>query len=350
MPSRIAFLTALALVAASSAAQAPALQTLVVDYDDGALASPPALGFPFYTPGGGSAGQTVRVQFHCPPGFGALPTTPMLCTRVGVQLAGQATYGTFRIRAGSSPVTALTNVWAQNLPDQRLQHELDGAPLDFGPNADWVEWDLAHPFVFQPGQGVVLDLTTNLASIGSFLGTAVTTAPTPRLLDLDYQGLPVGPAPRTSGGLKFRMVFEPLGSLSGYGAGCAGQGGFVPEIGANGVAAVGSAGFAIELSSAAPGTLTGLLLGTARGVGAPFSLPRSFGGGCALLHSADLPAGSVVTTGGAAGSGTANLPLPVPNDPGLVGAVLFAQWAQIDPASSSPLGITFSDAGVVAIR
>ena len=331
-------------------AAAPAAQTVTVDHDDSSLATPPDFGYPFYTPGAGSLGQTVRVQYRCPPSFAGLPSQPMLCTRVGLQLSGSATYQDFELRAGSSTVPALTSVWTQNLPDQRLQHDLGGRALAFGATSRWVEFDLAHPFVFTPGQSVVVDLTTKLQSIGQFLGTALTTKPKERLVDDDYQGLPVGPAPRTSGGLKFRLVMEPLGALASYGHGCAGLGGFTPALTASGTARVGTTGFTIDVGNARPQTMTALLLGTARGVGASTPLPQSFGGSCELLAEPDLFTATLFSAGTAAGTGTASLPLAIPTDPGLAGAVLFAQWVQVDDRSASPLGITFSNAGVFSIR
>src|SRR5262245_16832946 len=107
-------------------------QRTVVDYEDSLLASPPQVAYPFYTPGAGSLGQTVRLQLFCPPTFAGLPTTPGLVTRIGFQIAGQEAYSTFVLRAGTTAVPALSTSWATNLPDQRVQRDLSGHVLQGG--------------------------------------------------------------------------------------------------------------------------------------------------------------------------------------------------------------------------
>ena len=47
------------------AAPVAAQQPLVVHYPDATLSNPPNLGFPFYTPGGGSAGLRPKAARSC---------------------------------------------------------------------------------------------------------------------------------------------------------------------------------------------------------------------------------------------------------------------------------------------
>jgi hypothetical protein len=224
-------LLALSLLSAAPAVL-PAQQ--VLDYDHSVLAAPPAYGYPLYTPGAGSLGQTVRTQFLCPESFlTAQSIGAGLVTHIGLSLAGEATYDTFVLRAGTSTVTALTNTWDQNLPDQRVQKDLSHVLLRGGgtataPANQWVEFELEYPFFYVTGQSIVIDLTAHLAVPGALLGTTVGTA-VERAFTLNYQGGPMANTLQAAGGLAFRLRFAPLDVVP-YGSGCPGTGSFVPRL------------------------------------------------------------------------------------------------------------------------
>ena len=120
------------------------------------------------------------------------------------------------------------------------------------------------------------------------------------------------------------VSFAPLGTrVFGTGTpGCAGP----QAIGANGVPSVGNAQFALHTSNAVPGApnLLGLSTG-GNGAGTPIA--------GALVHLALPPGGFLVTlpTAPADVAGSITRPLPIPNDPGLAGAALFAQFATFWP-------------------
>lgn len=119
-------------------------------------------------------------------------------------------------------------------------------------------------------------------------------------------------------------VFDPVnGSLAfvlPYGHGCAGSNG-TPEFGPSiGLPTVGNAAFAVTLTHAMPFTV-------AVEVAAEGSTDIPLGV-CHLLLGGPLLFGPLVLVD-AAGFGTA--PLPIPNDPLLVGYNLFLQWAVVDP-------------------
>jgi hypothetical protein len=307
-------------------------QAITVDYPDSTLGSP-AGQYPIYT---GTATNVIRGQLFCPSTFAGLPTTPMVCTRVGVQLAevtGPVTYAQFVVRVGSSNVGALTNTWATNLPDQRIQVDLSNQLVSGGGIGvnQWVEWPLAAPFVYTPGEDVVLDITSQSSVAGQYLRTAIGTG-VPRMISTNYGGGPTGGTPLASGGIKFRLVFEPGGFVVA-GPGCPGSGNFVPAIDAIGQPTIGNPGFVLLLNNALGGTLCALLLG--------FPADVDIGGGC-RVRSDGLVFQLFGTNGVGPGTGTAGFGFPIPNQPWLAGTVLDAQWGVLDMASASPLGITTS--------
>lgn len=139
-------------------------------------------------------------------------------------------------------------------------------------------------------------------------------------------------------------------SLTPYGTGCAGQGGFVPQIGSTGQHSYGSTDFRVTLSKAL-GSLGGrafLSVGVSDQSWVGTTLPLQLGGGCALLASPDLILPATVSGGFGAGQGTAAVNFLVPNNPQLGGKKLYLQWAVVDPAAAG-IGLAFSDAAVLAL-
>lgn len=310
-------------------------QTLVVDCPDSVLGTV-AGQYPIYT----STGlNVIRGQSFCPSTFVGLPAVPMICTRVGIQLselAGPVTYTQFVVRAGSTTVPALTTTYATNLPDQRVQVDLSNQALSGGANTNvWVEWPLQFPFYYNPGDGVVIDFTTQAAVAGSSLRTCIGTG-VARCINTNYTGGGAGTA-STSGGLKFRMVFEPLG-LVPWGSGCAGSGGITPTIGSLGQSSLGSQSLIVTLGSAMPGTISACLFGAA----ADFD----FGGGCHVFNNAAVTLFQI-TGGSGVGGGTGAVGLSIPNNQSLLGYVLNAQWGVFDPGA--PTGLAFSPGGKVVV-
>lgn len=336
MRSSIAFLASAAVLFAAAALPA---QSVVVDYTDSNIGSYSGQ-YPIYT---GTGTTVIRGQLFCPATFAGMPTQPMICSRIGVQLAepptGPVPYVQFIVRAGATTVPALTNTWATNLPDQRVQVNLSGQTIKANPaSTAWVEYALRYPFHWQPGQGVVLDIISQAAVAGTYLRTAIGTN-IPRLIDTNFAGNPTGPTLSTSGGIKFRMVFEPLG-LVAWGSGCPGSGNIVPAIGSQGQPTLGSNNFLVTLSKALGGSAAIFM------VGMPIDLP--VGGGCSIYNNMLLLFSSS-TTGSGPGNGTAAFPLFVPNNPVLLKAVVDVQWAVMDPASPLLAPLVFSAGGKVVI-
>lgn len=326
-------LTAVALTAPLFA------QAVTVDYPDSTLGAV-AGQYPIYT---GTATNVIRGQTLCPGTFAGLPTTTMICTRVGVQLAeqtGPATYAQFVVRVGKTAVTPpWTNTWATNLPDQSVQVDLSGQTLTGGLGVNqWVDWPLARPFVYNPGEGVVIDITSQAAVGGQYLRTAIGTGAA-RVISTNYTGSASGTL-ATSGGIKFRLVFEPPSFLV-TAPGCAGTGNFVPAIGSVGQPTIGNQGFVLTLDQALGGSLAAIVFG------GPANL--DLGGGCVLRSDLSLYSDFAITTGVGAGVGQAGFSLPIPNQPALIGYLADVQWAVLDQGSPSPFGFTLSSAAKLVL-
>jgi serine protease AprX len=121
---------------------------------------------------------------------------------------------------------------------------------------------------------------------------------------------------------------------------CAGGQQFAtPDLGNSGLPSLGQ-NYTVTLASALPATAAICVSGgsdtTWGATPLPFALPGA--PGCNLLVSADVLDAVVVSAGGTGGR-TFN----VPNSIGLVGAVLFHQWAVLDPANA--FGVVVSGAG-----
>jgi ELWxxDGT repeat protein len=118
-------------------------------------------------------------------------------------------------------------------------------------------------------------------------------------------------------------VFDPstgtVAFVLPYGSGCAGTPG-TPQIGAVGLPTIGNNTFQLTVANALPLTF-------AIPIGSGASNNILVGGGCHLLVDLPFVILSAVLVD-AVGAGA--MPLPIPNDPGLIGASLFFQWATLD--------------------
>lgn len=330
----------------------PAAAQQLVDYDTSTLANPPAFGFPLYTPGAGSTGATVRTQWHCPDAFLSQQNLSAgFVTHVGLSLAGQATYSTFVLRAGTTTASSLSTTWNVNLPDQRVQVDLSNVPITGGGTAaapvnQWVEFELAHPFHYQPGDHVVVDLTAQIATPGVMLGTTIGTA-IPRAYDFAYTGGSDASTVQAGGGLLFRLRIAPEGLLP-FGQGCAGTGNVAPQLTSMGPSSLGTTNCFLLAGQALPGTFASFVLGFSRTNFASGALPFAYGGGCELLVSPDVTV-PAVTQGTGPGTGTAGTPFFVPNWPALRGLGVHAQFVQLDTQSPASVPVTFSNAGTLVV-
>ena len=132
-------------------------------------------------------------------------------------------------------------------------------------------------------------------------------------------------------------------SFHTFGTSCSGTTAF-PYISHSGEATLGK-NLTVELNNARANSAALLLIGFSRTnwllLPLPFDLNPTWPG-CTLLVSADFLL-QLLTSG----SGTANVPLPVPLVPELIGHHLFFQYMTLDPAATG--GLTFTNGGEATI-
>ena len=136
------------------------------------------------------------------------------------------------------------------------------------------------------------------------------------------------------------------------GTACAGGFGNVPVLGARQVPQVGNQAFAVEAHGLPPGTGVALLLNAPTNF-TPIELGPIGMAGC-TLHVDPV---NLVVLNGLSGTGdaqrataTANFPLPIPNDPRVLGNVLVVQAAILDLASGRPTPITMTNGLRVTVQ
>ncbi|MEZ6037123.1 MAG: hypothetical protein R3F29_06560 [Planctomycetota bacterium] len=318
-----------------------------VYYPDATHDVPPMVAFPFYTPGVGATGDSVRVQFLCPDTF--LSTQALAegyVTSIGLSVGGAAAYEQFLLRAGASDATTLGSDWNVNLPDQRVQLDLSGQVLSGGgtpsaPVNEWVDFPLEFPFHYAPGQNLVVDITARLSDASALCYTSTAPGIVQRCYNFQYSdGAPA--TNFTGSGLKLRFTFAPLGMLP-FGGGCSSPSGAAPTLSAVGVPQLGQA-VALTVDQLLPNTLGVFVFGFRRSSAPGAPLPLDLGGGCALLVSPDILVADAVSAAGSSGYG-----IGLPASPSLEGAVLFCQYAAHDALSPATLPFVTSNAGALVV-
>jgi hypothetical protein len=323
-------LTALALVLA------PATVAQTVDYPDSTINSPQGQ-YPIYTP---PTGAVVRGQMFCPSTFAGLPQTPMLVTKVGVQIAGNLPYTSFVGRAGATSVTTLGASFAGNLPDQRVQFDLSGRNLPGGGTGTtattqiniWVEFDLCHPFVWKPGDGLVVDITAQSQVAGQYCRSAIGTG-VARMLNLAYTPTTTTGSPSAAGGIKLRFVFAPLYQPVEFGTGCPGTNNVAPKLSATGSTQIASSTpVLLGLTQARPSAPGFLVISTNC-----WDLPIF--GGCTIYPHLSILVGATTSA-----SGTTGFPLIMPTSSALDGISVTLQYAIDDPnTQAAPMTVSLSN-------
>jgi hypothetical protein len=310
------------------------------------------LGFPLYTPGGGAAGLTVRIQFLCPASFlQQQGLSAGFVESVGLSIGGAGLYTEFVIRAGSSSVASLGPDWALNLPDQRVQVDRSGTVITGGgtvaaPINQWVDFSLDHPFYYTPGDSIVVDMITALPSPGptgpaTYCTTTVGNGQVERAYNFSY--FPGSPATSFNmSGLKLRFNFAPLEMIE-FGGGCSGSNNIVADLGSVGTPQIGQT-IAITASQTITNTVGVFVFGFSRTEYAGNSLPQALGGGCELLVAADILEAYATPSSGIVGTS-----ITIPNDPTLQGVTLYTQFAQFDPSSPANIPFVVSNGGVLSI-
>jgi hypothetical protein len=137
------------------------------------------------------------------------------------------------------------------------------------------------------------------------------------------------------GGMLTRFTFRP-GAVVPYGAGCPGEGGFVPVGGVVQLPSV-AASWTHQLSAAASQRPALWVVGVDNSAPFPLDLVNLLGLGTStcLLHFNPINAIGFTTVGAGPGSGSASFAWQLPPTGGYAGLSLFTQWVVFDPLGQS---------------
>lgn len=310
-----------------------------VYYPDNIITTP-AGQYPIYTP---RSGTTVRAQFLIPGNFSGLPSSGGLVTKVGCQIAGQADYATFVIRAGVTSQKTLTNTFTTNLPDQRIQVDLSGTKLIGGGTQanqvnKWVEFDICHPFFWSPGQYICIDFISKSKVAGTYCRTAIGTG-VPRMLNLSYTSTATTGTVSTAGGIKLMVIIDDPTKVIPYDKGCPGTNNITPVLSHRGSTKLGSGVLLLDLTKARASARTILALGLKC---QNFRLNAL----CRVNPSLDI-----LVFGTTSNTGTMTVAGGVPSDTRLRGTTIYTQFAIDDPnAQSIPYTFSLSNSGIIVLN
>ena len=213
------------------------------------------------------------------------------------------------------------------------------------PTSGALSWDLQIPFAsdftWDGDSDVVIDVRVfgngnqnkpflyffDSVSFDPFVGIEDIWAATPNALKATRVGRGTG--------LIARLSWQE-GAVIKYGNGCKGQGGFVPEISANGIPVVGNTGLRVNVSKARPQAPAFLLWGGSDKKWGAFTLPldlKPLGMPQCMLFAEPLQIFGTQTLGGNPGTGVGSVPFGIPPSAVVKGIELFAQWFVVDQAT-----------------
>ncbi len=182
----------------------------------------------------------------------------------------------------------------------------------------------------------------------NFRGALAATGLTSRVYGAGSVGVTNGTSSQGVG-MVARFTARP-GVVLGYGAGCPGEGNFVPVASVQQVPSPGIT-WTHQLSQAASQRICIWAIGDTNAAPFPVDLVQLLYGtpsNCFLTHNA-LGTAVVMSVGGGAGAGLASLPVPLPATTGYVGLSFYTQWLVIDPlAPAGGLSVSNSHRSIVA--
>jgi hypothetical protein len=159
--------------------------------------------------------------------------------------------------------------------------------------------------------------------------------------------LTLGNSPGSFTGIGTGVAAVTTRPFANYGKGCVNMAGGEPRCGSTGLPALGSTSFAVTVRSAEPSFPAVLMLGASRttwlGLNLPLDLTGAGAPGCTLAVAPLLFLTTVSDP-----SGSASVPVSIPNDPALDGAALFSQWLLFSTVNTA--GFITSDGGQVRLR
>lgn len=217
------------------------------------------------------------------------------------------------------------------------------------PFANRFTWDHVHPLVLE------IRIHGNSLGGGSFTynmrGVTTLFTQTSRVYQAGSPGATTGNAQQGVGMIARFTTHQ--GVVLDYGAGCAGQGGFVPV---NTSLQIPSPAIVWDqrLSNAASQALALWIIGDSNTmidtIPLPLDLAAILGMGSSncFLQANLLNSVAGVTVGGGAGAGSFQFGIPLPATTSYVGWSLFTQWIVFDPAAPSGLAVSQGVHAIVA--
>jgi hypothetical protein len=196
----------------------------------------------------------------------------------------------------------------------------------------WMDVDLQTPFVYNGVDNLVVEFLVTARVTGASMRRDATNQ---RVYLGNYTGQLTG----TDGGLTaFKMrVITGDASTGTFGRGCVGSNALTPTVNFTGTAQLGQT-LNHNLANALPNALCVGVFGFTSAPPFPIDLTIIGLPGCKAYID------GVVTLGAVAdGAGAATIGIAIPASPGLVGAVLYSQWAALDGLVAG--GLTTSNYG-----
>lgn len=274
-----------------------------------------------------------QVEFFCGSGNGLTPTPLTVSCEV---LMG---HGKFSQVFGN-----FDNNWHE---PPTMVAGLQSRPITVGPSgsvcmsvqfSELFTWDTIHPILIEirihgNNQG-------NQPFVFNNQGTTFSIGQTSRVYAAN-NALATSGQVQQGVGMITRFTARP-GMMMTFGAGCPGQGNFIPQNEADQIAWPGIT-WTHKISNAPPQRTAYWVIGDTNQSPFPVDLTTLFGlppSGCMLLTN-PVNAIPVLTVGGSAGSGLAQLPIQLPATTGYVGMSLYTQWVVFDPlAQNGVLAVT----------
>jgi len=263
-----------------------------------------------------------------------LNSTPALITGFGLAAGSTAvcSYGPVTMKMAHLASPTLSTTFDVNLAAGAVT-TMDVPAFVWPVTASvWNDIDLQTPFVYNGVDNLVVEFLVTQGTLGTALKRDATNQ---RVYLGSYAGQLVG----TNGGnTAFKMrVITGDATLARFGRGCAGSNSLTPNLTLTGSSQIGQT-FTSDLSNALPNALCFVALGFSSAL--PFPIDLSVYGmtGCWAYVSA---VATLLTI--ADGAGAASTSTTLPNDPGLVGLVIYSQYAPLD--AGAPGGLTTSNYG-----
>jgi hypothetical protein len=257
-------------------------------------------------------------------GFGLAPCAP----------AGVRTFARLTMKMAHTTSATLSTTFASNL-GAGLATVLDIPSYKWIQVPDtWNDVDLQLPFFYNGVDNLVVEFTVLGASGTS--GVMHRDGTNQRVYTYPYTGQATATI-NDSAAFKMRLITGDA-SVWTFGAGCVGSNSQTPALSFSGAGKLGTT-LTVQLAGAFAPTATALHLGTTSSAPVfPFDLTPIGGVGCTIYHDVLVAIGTGTTTGSAA------LPLAIPNAAGLVGYKAYFQWVVLDVAANA-LGVTTSNYG-----